>query len=120
MVQGRPFYWNGRVESTYKTFCKEPHIIQFLRFVVRICSHARCVAWDDDGIKPCSKTGLKVLEFENRSFLDWVVLGFSFTQLGSGEFLSFVLSLKRRSKNHHKSWKVCEATKNRHKSWEGL
>ncbi len=35
------------------------------------------------------KLGLKVLEFENRSFLDWVVLGFSFTQLGSGEFLSF-------------------------------
>jgi hypothetical protein len=77
------------------------------------------------------KLGLKVLEFENPSFLDWVVFGFSFTQLGSGEFLSFVLSLKRRGKNCHKSWqgfvkeqrivtrvwKVCE---NRHKSWEGL
>jgi hypothetical protein len=50
------------------------------------------------------KLGLKVLELENRSFLDWVVFGFSFTQLGSGEFLSFVLSLKSRSKNHHKSW----------------
>jgi len=35
------------------------------------------------------KLGLKVLELENRSFLDWVVFGFSFTQLGSGEFLSF-------------------------------
>jgi hypothetical protein len=52
--------------------------------------------------KPCSKTGL--LEIEKRSFFDWVVFGFSFTQLGGGEFLSFVLSLKRRSKNRHKSW----------------
>jgi hypothetical protein len=50
------------------------------------------------------KLGLKLLEFENRSFLDWVVFGFSFTHLGSGEFLSFVLSLKRMSKNRHKSW----------------
>jgi hypothetical protein len=78
---------------------------------------------------------LKLNQFENPSFLDWVVFGFSFAQLGSGKFLSFVLSLKTRGKNRHKSWegfvkeqrivtrvgKVCERTKNRHKScWEGL
>jgi len=31
MVQGQPYEWNGHVEVTYETFCKEPHINQFLR-----------------------------------------------------------------------------------------
>jgi hypothetical protein len=34
MVQGQPYDWNGHVEVTYETFCKEP--LETSSYVTRI------------------------------------------------------------------------------------